>query len=147
MWSNLGYSGTDMLQCSSEQEAAGVWEWAYRCIPVPVCEMLRFISQGEYKYAANVSCCSTPGCNAPDRGHDTTTSVLLDAPLPLADTITCYNNLDLGERILPDMPPAVYPVSHPANRSIGNYFGELDPYVCYGMKVESATKPGTRSWV
>jgi hypothetical protein len=146
-WNTLEFSGMDMLQCSPEQEAAGVWEWAYRRIPVSVCEVLHLLSQGEYKLVANISCCSAPGCNAPGLRPDTTTILPFDGPLPLADTLTCYHNLDLGEQILPEMPPAVYPVSSPANRSIGNEFGELDPSVSYTMKVESATKPGTWSWV
>lgn len=85
----------------------------------------------------HVTCCESDGCNAPDPTEDTATQQLLvnEQPVTQADTIACYQSLQLGELISPEVPPAVHPVISSANR-LPAPSGSANPTVCYSAKLD-----------
>jgi hypothetical protein len=135
-------------------------QWAYRRMSVSDCLLLQQ-SKWYDELETNVTCCSTPGCNAPDPQQDPDTQTLSfhhqPTALPQADNITCYKSVHLGETISGDVPPAVHPVTLAAKRApFERQYYAADPVMCYSAKVNvcaagnkdcSAEDEATGLWV
>lgn len=127
------------------------WAWVYQRLTMFDCLALK--KELNPMYASNVTCCTTDGCNAPIAEVDSVKQQPRTGPAIVlaAETLTCYQSMQLGETISEAVPPAVHPIVVDAQNPVwGSYGMPVDlmvPWyhgtpVCYTAKIDVCKAAG-----
>ncbi|KAF6254084.1 hypothetical protein COO60DRAFT_354766 [Scenedesmus sp. NREL 46B-D3] len=134
--------GTAARNCTPDEQSAGVWRWQYLPLAAPACRQLQWLSlQGEGSHA-DVTCCVSDACNAPDPAEDADTQAVTGPPPWIGDqggqgsappnradvsgpTLTCWESIPAASApgsthyVHPPYLAAVAPVTYPLKDSWG----------------------------